>query len=287
MMLGVFDPAQLKQGNISGKALNGQMQQVDLSNFDFYDNLTKSQAQVARIILNWIPEVYDTQRVMRIIGDDGKPETITINERDAVGRVMNDVTVGLYDVVMDTGPGYNSKREAAVEAMTPILAADPNLMGQIGDLWFRNQDFPGADIIADRLATLNPLAQIDEKSDVPPQAQMAIKQAQEQVKQLTQQLQSLQLAMKQRQDIEQVKQDAETKRTLIKETNRAHDIELRNEERHADMKLRTDTMAHDTVIKTQTQLEIERYKGEIALLLAQMDRVAMREASAEATERAI
>jgi hypothetical protein len=100
-------------------------------------------------------------------------------------------------------------------------------------------------------------------------------------------MQQMQVAMKQRQDIEQVKQDAETKRTLIKETNRAHDIELRNEERHADMKLRTDTQAHDTVLKTQTQLEIERYKGEIALLLAQMDRVAMREASAEATERAI
>ena len=286
-MMGIFDPAQLKQGNISGKALNGQQQQVDLSNYDFYDNLTVSQAQVARIILNWIPEVYDTQRVMRIIGDDGKPDTVTINERNEIGEVMNDVTVGLYDVVMDTGPGYNSKREASVEAMTPILAADPNLMGQIGDLWFRNQDFPGADIIADRLATLNPLAQIDKKSDIPPQAQMAIKQAQAQVKQLTQQMQSMQLAMKQRQDIEQVKQDAETKRTLIKETNRAHDIELRDQERHAEMRLKTDTAAHDTIIKTQTQLEIEHYKGQIAILLAEMDRVALREASSEATERAI
>jgi hypothetical protein len=286
-MMGIFDPSQLKQGNISGKSLNGQQQQMDLSNYDFYDNLTKSQAQVARIILDLIPKIYDTQRVMRIIGDDGKPELITVNERTAVGEVLNDLTVGLYDVVMETGPGYNSKRQAAVEAMTPILAADPNLMSQIGDLWFRNQDFPYADIIADRLATLNPLAQIDEKSDIPPQVQMQLKQAQQQVQQMQQQIEKMQLAMKQRQDIEQVKQDAETKRTLIKETNRAHDIELRNEERHADMKLRTDTQAHDTVLKTQTQLEIERYKGEIALLLAQMDRVAMREASAEATERAI
>jgi len=286
-MMGIFDPAQLKQGNISGKALNGQQQQVDLSNFDFYDNLTISQAQVARIILNWIPEVYDTQRVMRIIGDDGRPDTVTINERNEIGQVMNDVTVGLYDVVMDTGPGYNSRREAAVEAMTPILASDPNLMAQIGDLWFRNQDFPGADIIADRLATINPLAQIDEKSDIPPQAQMMIKQSQEQVKQLQQQLQALQLTIKQRQDIEQVKQEAETKRVLIKETNRAHDIELRDQERHTDMRMKVDAQAHDTVLKTQTQLEIEQMKAQVAILLAEMDRRALRDASAETTERAI
>ena len=287
VMMGIFDPAQMKQGNISGKALNGQIQQVDLSNFDFYDNLTISQAQVARIILNWIPEVYDTQRVMRIIGDDGKPDTVTINERNEIGEVLNDVTVGLYDVVMDTGPGYNSKREAAVEAMTPILAADPNLMGQIGDLWFRNQDFPGADIIADRLATLNPLAQIDEKSDIPPQAQMAIKQAQEQVKQMKQQMEAMQLAMKQRADIEQVKQDAETKRTLIKETNRAHQIELDDASKRYDTELRTSTQAHDTVLKTQTQLDIEQIKAEIALKLAALDKIALRDASAETTERAI
>jgi hypothetical protein len=254
MMMGIFDPAQLKQGNISGKALNGQIQQMDLSNFDFYDNLTKSQAQVARIILNWIPEVYDTQRVMRIIGDDNKPETITINERDAVGRVMNDVTVGLYDVVMDTGPGYNSRREAAVEAMTPILARDPNLMAQIGDLWFRNQDFPGADIIADRLATLNPLAQIDEKSDIPPQAQMAIKQLQTQLQQAQQQMQQMQMAMKQRQDIEQVKQDNENKRKLMDVTARAHNTETMAEVRVNDQNTRSITSQNKTEIDAIVQL---------------------------------
>ena len=254
MMMGVFDPAQLGQGNISGKALNGQVQQMDLSNFDFYDNLTKSQAQVARIILNWIPEVYDTQRVMRIIGDDGKPETITINERDAVGRVMNDVTVGLYDVVMDTGPGYNSKREAAVEAMTPILARDPNLMGQIGDLWFRNQDFPGADVIADRLATLNPLAQIDEKSDIPPQAQMMIKQSQEQVKQLEQQLQQMQLLLKNRADVEQMKQDGETKRKLMDVTSRAHNTETMAEVKVNDQNTRAITSQNKTEIDAIVQM---------------------------------
>jgi len=97
----------------------------------------------------------------------------------------------------------------------------------------------------------------------------------------------MQLAMKQRSDIEQVKQDAETKRVLIKETNRAHDLELRDAERHADMKLRTDTAAHDTVLKTQTQIEIEHIKGQFALMLAELDRRSAHEAAQQTTERAI
>jgi hypothetical protein len=286
-IMGVFDPAQLKQGNISGKALNGQQQQVDLTNFDYYDNLTRSISHCGTIILDLLPKIYDTERVMRIIGDDGKPELLTINQRDSVGRVLNDMTVGQYDVVMDTGPGYNSKRQEAVESMLPLLSADPQLMQTCGDLVFRNMDWPGADVIADRLAAANPLAQIDDHSKIPPQVQMQMAQAKKQVQEMQQKMEAMQLMIKQRQDIEQVKQDAETKRTLIKETNRAHQIELQDAHDHADMKMKVDAQAHDTVLKTQTQLEIERMKADIAIQLAALDRLSLKEASAETTERAI
>jgi hypothetical protein len=286
-IMGIFDPAQLGQGNISGKALNGQQQQVDLTNFDYYDNLTRSISHIGAICLDLIPKIYDTERIMRIIGDDGKPELLTINQRDSVGRVLNDISVGQYDVVMETGPGYNSKRQEAVESMMAVIGADPQLMQTAGDLLFRNMDFPGADVIADRLATLNPLAQIDDKSKIPPQVQMQLAQAQKQVKDMQQQMQAMQMAMKQRSDIEQVKQDAETKRVLIKETNRAHQIELQDAHDHANMKMKVDAQAHDTVLKTQTQIQIEQMKAEIAVRLAAMDKLAAREASAETTERAI
>jgi Phage P22-like portal protein len=286
-IMGVFDPAQLKQGNISGKALNGQQQQVDLTNYDYYDNLTRSISHCGTIILDLLPKIYDTERVMRIIGDDGKPELLTVNQRDSVGRVLNDMTVGQYDVVMDTGPGYNSKRQEAVESMLPLLAADPQLMQTCGDLVFRNMDWPGADVIADRLAAANPLAQIDDHSDIPPQVQMQMAQAKKQVQEMQQKMEAMQLMIKQRQDIEQVKQDAETKRVLIKETNRAHQIELQDAHDHADMKMKVDAQAQDTVLKTQTQLEIERMKADIAIQLAALDRLSLKEASAETTERAI
>jgi len=286
-IMGVFDPAQLGQGNISGKALNGQQQQVDLTNFDYYDNLTRSISHIGKICLDLIPKIYDTERVMRIIGDDGKPELLTINQRDSVGRVLNDISVGQYDVVMETGPGYNSKRQEAVDNMLPLLSAAPDLMKVAGDLVFRNMDWPGADIIADRLAASNPMAQIDDKSKIPPQVQMQLAMSQKQIQELTQQLQTQQMLIKQRQDVEQVKQDAETKRTLLKETNRAHEIELREQSDRDEMKMRIDGQAHDTVVKTQTQLEIEQMKAQVALILANMDRTSLKNASAETTERAI
>jgi hypothetical protein len=253
-IMGVFDPAQLGQGNISGKALNGQQQQVDLTNYDYYDNLTRSIAHVGKICLDLIPKIYDTERVMRIIGDDGKPDLLTINQREATGRVLNDMSVGQYDIVMDTGPGYDSKRQEAVANIGPILAADPALMEKIGDLYFRNQDFPGADTIADRLATLNPLAQIDEHSDIPPQVQMQLAQAKKQIEDMQQQMQAMSLDLKYGQSVTQIKEDGNTKRKLMDVTSRAHNTETLAEVKVNDQNTRSITSQNKTEIDAIVQL---------------------------------
>lgn len=279
-VVGIYDPSQLPNGNQSGKAINGMQQQTDMTNFHYYDNLTRSIRQTGRICLDLIPHIYDRERVLRIIGADGKGELVKINEKSTdendVDIVLNDVTVGEYDIVMETGPGYSSKRQEAVDSMMTLLTADPNLMQQAGDLIFRNMDFPGADIIADRLAAANPLAQIDDKSPIPPQAQMMIKQGQATIQQLQQALQAEQMDKKYRATVQEQVQQAETEREKMR-------LQVRRE----DSQLRTDTTAHDTVIKTQTQLEIEQLKAQLALILANMDKRDLKEAEAEAVERGI
>ena len=233
-VVGIVDPNQLPQGNISGKALQGQQQQIDMTNFHYYDNLTRSIAHTGRIILDLIPKIYSGERVMRIIGDDGKPELTTINQKtgqqdeNGVEMVLNDVTIGEYDVVMDTGPGYNTKRQEAVDSMMTLLSADPNLMQQAGDLIFRNMDFPGAEIIADRLASVNPLAQIDEKSDIPPQVQMQLANAQQQMQAMQQQIQQMAMMIKNRQDVEQVRQVGEDRRAVLAAEVKLHDQNTRS-----------------------------------------------------------
>ena len=279
-VVGIFDPGQLPQGQQSGKALQGQQQQADMTNFHYYDNLTRSIRHTGRIILDLIPKIYDRQRVMRIIGDDGKPDMVTINEQgqdeQGVSKVLNDVTVGEYDVVMETGPGYNSKRQEAVDSMMGLLGADPTLMQTAGDLIFRNMDFPGAEVIADRLAASNPMAQIDDKSPIPPQVQMQLAQSKQQIQQLQQQIQAEEMDKKYRATVQQQVQEAETEREKMR-------LQVKRE----DTQMRTDTTAHDTVIKTQTQLEVEQLKAQVAILLAGMDRHQAALANAETTERAI
>ena len=253
-IMGIFDPSQMPTGNISGKALNGQQQQIDLTNFDYYDNLTVSIAFVGKICLDLIPKIYDTERVMRIIGDDGKPELLTLNQRTAVGTVMNDMTVGRYDVVMETGPGYNSKRQEAVEAMMPLLNGNEALFNAAADLVFRNMDFPGADLIADRLAALNPMAQIDEKSDIPPQAQMELAQSKKVIQEMQQQMEALQMEIRNRGQIQQMKEEGETKRKLMDVTARAHNTETINEAKVNQTNLKAVTDQNKTEIDAIVQL---------------------------------
>jgi hypothetical protein len=275
----------------SGKAIQGQQMQVDMVNYHYFDNLTRSISHVGTIILDLVPKIYDTQRVMRIIGDDGKPDLVTINQpgedEQGIKKILNDVTVGQYDVVMDTGPGYNSKRSEAVASMMTLLAADPNLMQTAGDLIFRNMDFPGADVVADRLAAANPMAQIDDKSPIPPQVQMQLKANDAQMQQMQQQIQKMQIIIQERQDMEQVKQDNMTKRELMKVTAKAHEIEMNNETRRADTQARAQTTIHDTDTRTDTMVEIENLKGQFAMILSQIDAAARRAAAFETTERAI
>jgi len=279
-VIGIYDPSQLPNGNQSGKALNGMQQQTDMTNFHYYDNLTRSIRQTGRIILDLIPHIYDKQRIMRIIGADGKGELVTINEQgqdeQGVDKVLNDVTVGQYDIVMETGPGYSSKRQEAVDSMMSLLQADPALMQTAGDLIFRNMDFPGADIVADRLAAANPLAQIDEKSNIPPQVQMQLAQSQQTIQQLQQQIQQMTMDIQYGASVKEQQDKAMLQKAQMEIAARVHDTQMR-----------TDTTAHDTIIKTETQKEIETMKAQLALLLAQMDIKDLHEAESEAVERGI
>lgn len=271
MVLGVLDPNQLPSGNISGKALAGQQNQVDLSNFHFYDNMTRSIRHTGKIILDLIPKIYDTQRVMRIIGSDGQPDMTTINEQNEIGEVLNDVTVGEYDVVMDTGPGFQTKRQQAVENMMPLIQGNAELFKIAGDLVFRNMDFPGADVIADRLAAMNPMSQIDEKSDIPPQVQMQLAQSQQMIEQLQQQLQAAGLEINNRMQVAQIKEEGATKRKLMDVTARAHNTETMAEVRVNDQNTRSITSQNKTEIDALVKMLIARMSPN--QLLAEIDRL--------------
>lgn len=251
-VMGTFDPA-VRGGaqHKSDKTLNAERAQSENANFDGFDNFTRSLKHSWRVMLSWMPTTFDTQRVQRIVGDDGRDSLVTINERTqqpsedggAIEKVLNDIRIGTYDVVMETGPGYDTLRQEGVATMMQLLDTPlGEKVAQTGDdIIVREMDFNGSDVLADRLAAANPLSQIDEKSEVPPKVQMQIKGMQQQLQQSQQVIQQLQGEIKSREGVEKIKQAGATQRTLMQETSKAHGIETERLSKEHDVEARAIT----------------------------------------------
>jgi len=152
-----------KQSNeTSGKAINARQREGDVGMFTYVDNFARAIRHTGTILIDLIPRVYDTQRMIRVMGEDGTVDLVPINTPQpdpagGMGKVANDLSVGAYDVVVQSGPGYSTKREEAKEGMIALLQAVPDVFPLIGDLIAKSQDWPLSDAIAARLkATIPP-----------------------------------------------------------------------------------------------------------------------------------
>lgn len=226
------DPALVARVVSGNKALQRKQGMADLTHWHYYDNQTLAIMWTGIILLDLIPYYYDTKRQQRIIGDDGIPQMVTLNDKtkdNGVWLVKNDMTTGRFDVVMDTGPGYATKREEGAEQMLELLGTPlAEVVVKTGaDVVLRNMDFNGADILADRAMTTNPEAMDKAIEGLPDQAKNIIGALQQQVQQKDQQIQQMGLEIKYKSDIEKMKDDGQTKRTLITTTGKAHDTETK------------------------------------------------------------
>jgi ABC-type phosphate/phosphonate transport system ATPase subunit len=116
---------------------------------------------------------------------------------------------------------------------------------------------------------------------------MQLAQSKAQIEQMTQQMQAMQLEINNRAQVAQIREDGATKRTLMQVTAKAHETEASNAEQRNTEEMKISGRANETVIESNTRLQIESIKGKLALLLAEMDQGSLRVSSAEAIERAI
>lgn len=153
----------------SGKAILARQREADTGTYHYVDNLARAIRHVGRQLVDIIPKIYDTERIARIIGEDGESSTVKFNPmqpeavkeiRDQNGTIIDKIynpSVGKYDVCVITGPGYATKRQEALESMAQLLQGNPQLWAAAGDLFVKNMDWPGAQELAKRLAkTIDP-----------------------------------------------------------------------------------------------------------------------------------
>jgi hypothetical protein len=182
----------------SGKAILARERQGDVGTFHYGDNLTKAIRFATRQLIDLIPKIYDTERIARIVGVDGEVSMVKLNPDqpepvkkivDQTGVVIEKVynpSVGTYDVVATTGPGYMTKRQEAMEAMAQILQGNPELWKVAGDLFVKNMDWPGAQEMSKRLAkTIDPKLISDTDEDP------ALQAAQQQMQAMAQEMEGM------------------------------------------------------------------------------------------------
>ena len=184
---GVYDAALGNRSNeTSGVAIRQRQMEADVGTSIYSDNMAKAIEYAGRVIVDMIPKIYDTQRVVRIIGADDEEKMATINALMVTqdGPVsMNDVTVGKYGVKVQVGPNYSTMRQEAAENMLEFVRAFPMAAQVTGDLIAKNMDWPGADQFAERLKKLLPPGVINPDEMTPEEQQQMQVAMQEQAQQ--------------------------------------------------------------------------------------------------------
>lgn len=170
---GLFDASLGARGSAtSGKQEIAQQREGDMANFHYFDGLIRTIRHCGRCIACMIPHYYDTERVVKILGEDDAAQFAEINKPNIIGeksedgrvrQFLNDVTAGSYDITVSAGPSYSTLRQEAAEGMADNMSKNPALWGVIGDLYIKNQDWPGADEMAERIKkTIDPKLIADE-----------------------------------------------------------------------------------------------------------------------------
>lgn len=222
--LGLFDASLgAKSNETSGRAIMARQREGDVSTFHFADNLSRAIRHVGAIVLDLIPKVYSGKRMVRVLGEDGKAQTVQLGPKPAAPPMgmpapggppgppqgpmpsqmpgpgpqqamqatppgmeapippdVFDLTAGKYDLVVQAGPSYTTRREETAAVLTDIMRALPQSVAVLGPIALKAMDVPGIEEVTDKLQ------QVADQSKPPDphaakmaevQANMAAKQA--------------------------------------------------------------------------------------------------------------
>lgn len=227
-VMGIHDASLGARSNeTSGRAIQMRQREGDVSTFHFIDNLSRAIRHTGKILIDLIPKVYNQDRVVRVLGEDGKPDVVTLTgegqSRPEEG--IYNLTLGKYDLTVKTGPSFSTQREEAVAMLTELVRASKESALILGDIIVENMDIPGGDRVVKRLqAILPPEVKAAEQGDNPEaaqvaqvqqQAQAALQQMQQQAGQAIQELQQRLAAAEQNAEADARKAELEARKLEI------------------------------------------------------------------------
>lgn len=158
---GIYDASLGARGNeTSGVAIRARQQEGDVSTYAWTDNLARSIEHTGRILVDLIPRIYDTQRIVRIMGEDGTTDFVPINAyvRDDRGEpvLVHDLSAGKYDVEVSTGPSFSTRRQEASQSIIEFVRAFPQAGPVLIPMIAKHMDWPESDKVAEMMKKLAP-----------------------------------------------------------------------------------------------------------------------------------
>jgi hypothetical protein len=172
---GIYDAALGAQSNeTSGVAIGQRVAQGQQSTMHFSDNLEHALDHLGRMLVDLIPKVYDTQRMLRIVGEDDTDQQIPINVPtgvpgpDGLPMIFNDLSAARFDVHVSISKNVGTAKQEAIQTLMQFVQAFPPAAPLVGDLVARNLDTPLAQQLAARLKSLLPPAVQQEENPPPP-----------------------------------------------------------------------------------------------------------------------
>jgi hypothetical protein len=292
----------------SGIAIQRRKAQGQLAQAHFPMNMGRALLYEAQQIMDVAPLIYhEPGRVLQIIGEDGtqeqiqlqpgrgKPQTQSLPAQQLPDGSMQaaqplpegiagfyDLNAGTYDVILQTGANYETKREETAANVLELAKVVPQLGQIIPDILISTQDFEGADVATRRLKrTIPPQVLGEDDEQMKPEDRVVL--LENQVKQMQAMGQQLQAQMQQLMQVHQQTQQENDKLKLqLQAKHQDYDID-----RAALAEQRQVDIAKAQVEQAKVQLEREKFEFEKqmrlhdAMLREQAQRQAHEQAAGE------
>lgn len=104
--------------DVAAKAINAKQRASSVNFTSMFDQLERSDYFLARAVVDLVQEFYTEKRLLNIISDPllGETEEIVVNGYDeAAGRIVNDLTLGEYEIIITTVPFRASLEDSQFE----------------------------------------------------------------------------------------------------------------------------------------------------------------------------
>ena len=224
MVTGVYQADLGAPNQASSGVQEGLRQQAGhIATFNYQDNQAAAIERTWEILVDLIPRIYDSERSLRVLGQDDKEDYVRINTSGVDPKTgepipTHDLATGKYDVAITVGPNFTTKRQEAADTYQALLQSSPEMFPIIGDLIFKSMDLPYSEEIAERLKVMLPpqiQQMLNEGQDIPPEAQAIMAQAQQAMQMVEQQAMAVQEAANEadmkKSDVEKLIADLEKK----------------------------------------------------------------------------